>query len=275
MTNKKRVGLIGTGTIGGFVLDNVMQGKIDNVEIVVVCGRSEQSRGRDKVAKYGIPWITDPNELLDWNLDAVVEVASQETLEEFGEKILKAGIDLIPLSLGAFVDGDLLERLILIARENGSVLHIPSGGIGALDALQAAVIAGVDKVTMTTRKHPVAWKNIPYVDDLNLDLDNMKTEYLLFEGPAKDCVKVFPQNINIAAALSMAGIGFDKTIIRILMDPDIEYNTHEISVEGVAGKFKITFENVPVPSNPKTTYQACLSILVALQKLRNPFHMGS
>lgn len=275
MVKKKRVGLVGTGTIGGFVLDNVMEGKIDNVEIVVACGRSEKSRGRDKVKKYGIPWITNTDELFNWDLDVVVEVASQETLESIGEKVLKAGIDLIPISLGALVDGDLLERLINAAEEGGSTLHIPSGGIGSLDALQAAVIAGVDKVTMTTRKHPVAWKNIPYVDQMNLDLDGMKEPYLLYEGPARDCVKLFPQNINIAAALSMAGIGFEKTIIRILADPDVEYNTHEIYVEGKAGKYTITFENVPVPSNPKTTYMACLSILAALQKLRNPFHMGT
>lgn len=275
MPKKKRVGLIGAGTIGGFVLDNVMDGKIDNVEIVVVCGRSEKSKGRDKVASYGIPWITNMEELFNWDLDAVVEVASQETLEEIGEKVLRAGIDLIPLSLGAFVDGDLLERLINAAKEGGSVLHVPSGGIGSLDALQAAVIAGVDKVTMTTRKHPVAWKNIPHVDAMNLDLDNMKEPYLLYEGPARDCVKIFPQNINIAAALSMSGIGFEKTIIKIFADPGVEYNTHEIFVEGKAGRYRITFENVPVPSNPKTTYQACLSILAALQKLRNPFHMGT
>lgn len=275
MTKKRRVGLIGAGTIGGFVLDNVMAGKVDNAEIVVVCGRSEHSKGRDKVAEYGLPWITDAEELFNYDLDAVVEVASQEALEAIGEKILRAGIDLVPLSLGAFVDGNLLERLIAAATEGGSILHVASGGIGSLDALQAAVIFGVDKVTMTTRKPPEAWKNIPYVDAMKLDLDNMKEPYLLYEGPARDCVKIFPQNINIAAALSMAGIGFEKTIIRIFADPNVEYNTHEIYVEGKAGKYRITFENVPVASNPKTTYQACLSILASLKKLRNPFHMGT
>src|SRR5690554_2379436 len=117
MVKNKRVGLVGTGTIGGFVLDNVMEEKIENVEIVVACGRSDKSRGKDKVEKYGIPWITNTDKLLNYDLDVVVEVASQETLETIGEKILKSGIDLIPLSLGALVDGDLLERLINAARE--------------------------------------------------------------------------------------------------------------------------------------------------------------
>ena len=276
MDNKRRVGLVGSGHISMFLLDNIMEGKVEDVEVVVVCGHTDKSKGRAKVEEYGIPWITNTDELIkDWNLDVVIEVATQETLEAIGEKVLSAGIDLIPLSLGAFVDGDLLDRLAKVAKENGSVLHIPSGGIGSLDALQAAIIAGVDKVVMTTRKHPVAWTNIPYVDSLNLDLDNMDTEYLLYEGPARDCVKVFPQNINIAAALSMAGIGFDKTIIKIIIDPKVTYNTHTISVEGKAGKYTITFENVPIPENPKSTYQACLSVLAALKKLRSPLHMGS
>lgn len=275
MSNKKKIALVGVGTIGGFVLDNVMEGKVDNVEIVVACVRNEKSRGIDKLDKYGIPWITDPHKLLDWDLDAVVEVATQETLEAIGEKILRAGINLVPISLGAFVDGDLLGTLINAAEESNTNLYIPSGGIGALDALKAATIAGVDNVTMTTRKHPVAWTNIPYIEEMGLDLDEIDEEYLLYEGPARDCVKKFPQNINIAAALSLAGIGFDKTTIKIVIDPEVEYNTHSISVEGKAGKFNITFENVPVPSNPKTTYQACLSILAVLQKVGSPYHMGS
>ena len=275
MSKKKRVGLVGSGTIGGFVIDNVMENKIEGVEIAVVCGRSEKSRGREKVAEYGLPWITDTDELFNYDLDVIVEVASQETLEKIGVKVLKSGIDLIPISLGALVDGNLLENLIEAAKEGGSVVHIPSGGIGSLDALQAAIIAGVDKVTMTTRKHPIAWTDIPYVEAMNIDLDSLEEEYLLYEGPARDCVKEFPQNINIAAALSMAGIGFDKTIIRILADPKVEYNTHEIRVEGNAGRYTITFENVPVPSNPRTTYMACLSILAALEKIRSPFHMGT
>lgn len=275
MSKKRRIGLVGAGIIGGFVLDNIIEGKVPNYEVVVVCGRTETSKGRDKADKYNIPWITDTKELFNFDLDVVVEAATQETLEEIAEDVLRAGIDLVPISLGAFVDGDLLERLIAVAEETGSILKIPSGGIGALDAIQAAVLAGVDNIVMTTRKPPEAWKNIPYVETLNIDLDNVNEEIELFKGPAKDCVKLFPQNINIAADLSMAGIGFDKTIIRILIDPKVKLNTHQIYVEGVAGILTVTFENVPVPANPKTTYQACLSVLASLNKLRNPYQMGS
>lgn len=270
-----RTGIIGGGAIGSYILDALMENKVENCEAIVLSGRSEKSRGKDKVLSYGLSWVTDPVEMLNYDLDVIVEAASHEALEQYGLDILKTGVDFVPVSLGALVDGDLLRRLREAAAEGGSTLHIPSGGIGGLDALQAAVIAGVDRVTMTSRKPPRAWKNIPYVEAMGIDLDNMTEKTVLYEGPARDCVKEFPQNINIAADLSLAGIGFDETIIRILADPTVVLNTHEIEWEGTAGKAHIVFENLPIPVNPKTTYQASLSILAALKRLRSPYHIGT
>ena len=272
---KLRTGIIGGGAIGSYVLDAIVENKVENCEAVVLSGRSESSRGKDKVLSYGLAWVTDPLKMLDYDLDVIVEAASHDALEQYGIQILKAGVDFVPVSLGALVDGDVLQRLRKAAEEGGSTLHIPSGGIGGLDALQAAVIAGVDRVAMTSRKPPEAWKDIPYVEAMNLDLDSMSEPTLLYEGPARDCVKEFPQNINIAADLSLAGIGFEKTIIRIIADPTVDRNTHEIEWDGVAGKVRIVFENVPIPVNPKTTYQASLSILASLRRLRSPYHVGT
>ena len=272
---KLRTGIIGGGAIGTYVLDALMQGKIENCEAVVLSGRSESSRGKEKVLSYGIAWVTEPLKMLEYDLDVIVEAASHDALEQYGIDILKAGVDFVPVSLGALVDDGLLKRLKEAAAQGGSTLHIPSGGIGGLDALQAATIAGVDKVTMTTRKPPIAWKKIPYVDAMNLDLDGMTKPTVLYEGPARHCVREFPQNINIAADLSLAGIGFDRTIIRIVADPTIVLNTHEIEWEGAAGKVRIVMQNLPIPVNPKTTYQASLSILAALKRLRSPYHIGT
>jgi aspartate dehydrogenase len=275
MKKQLRVGIIGCGTIGKYVLDSVMAGKIDNAEVAVVCGRTNHSKGREDVHNYGIRWVTDFNEMMKCSMDVIVEAASHEAIERYGVSILKSGIDLIPASLGALVDQALLQTLKASAEASGSIIHIPSGGIGGLDALQAAVEEGVDTVTMTSRKPPVAWKNIPVVDRMNLDLDHMETPTVLFKGPARDCVKEFPQNINIAAALSLAGIGFDKTHIRILADPTVIRNTHEIECEGRAGKFKIVLENVPDPDNPKTTRMACYSVLAALKNIRSHYRVGT
>lgn len=275
MDKKQRVGIIGLGTIGKFTLEAVLNGEIENSEVALVLVRSEQSAGIELAKKYNIKYTTDAQELLKNNLDVVVETASHEVLKAYGPQLLKAGVDLITLSVGALGDLELLNSLIDAAKEGNAIFQVPSGGIGALDALQTALIAGVDNVTMTTRKAPIAWTEIPYVEKLGVDLENMREETLLYEGPANEAVVEFPRNINIAAALSLAGIGFDKTIVRIIADPKVEYNTHEIAFEGTAGKVKVVFENVPVPENPRTTYMACLSAVAALKRIRAHYKIGT
>ena len=227
------------------------------------------------MAHADVHWTTSIADLLNADLNVVVEAASHEVLEKFGEDILKSGIDLIPSSLGAFVDGHLYQRMINAAIQSGACLLIPSGGIGGLDALKAVIHAKVDFVTMTTRKPPVAWKKIPFVEEMNLDLENISEPTLLFNGPARDCVKKFPQNINIAAALSLAGTGFEKTQIRIMADPTVNFNTHEIEYQGEAGRFRMVLENLAVPENPKTTYMACLSVLASLKQVGKAHRVGT
>jgi len=270
-----RLGILGCGTIGGFVLDGVVDGHIHGVEVVAVCGRSDKSKGRDRVRQLGIKWVTDLAGLLKEKPEVVVESASHEALEEYGQPILAAGIDLIPTSIGALVDQALLESLKVTAKEKGCKVHIPSGGIGGLDALQAMMQGSVEDVVMTSRKPPVAWKNIPFVDKMGIDLDNLTTEKVLYEGSARGCVKKFPQNINIAATLSLAGIGFEKTNIRIVADPAVDKNTHEIFIKGDAGQVSVTMQNFAVPENPKTTYMACMSTLAALANLGSHFRAST
>jgi aspartate dehydrogenase len=267
-----KVGILGCGTIGSYVLDAVLAGKVEGAKVVAVAGRS---KGRAQAEAAGAEWLTDPWLLARRDLDVVVEAASHEAVEMYGAPILRAGVDLIPLSLGALVDGDLLGALVQASAEGRSRLHIPSGGIGGLDALQAALVAGVESVSMTTRKPPEAWKGIPYVASLGLDLDGLAGPTLLYEGPSSDCVKKFPQNINIAAALSLAGVGFDRTTIRIMADPFVKCNTHEILVEAETGRFRVILENVPVPENPKTSYLACASAVAALKRVRSLYRAGT
>jgi aspartate dehydrogenase len=272
---KLRVAILGCGVIGQYVLDFLADGKLPECEPVGVYLRSPQSKGREHLEQRNIPWTTDLEDLLEFRPDVVVEAATHEAVEVMGPVILSRGTDFIPLSLGAFVDGSLMEKMIRSAEAGGSKLHIPSGGIGALDALQAALLGGVEKVVMTSRKYSTTWKGIPAVEEMGLDLDNLAEPVLLFEGPARDCVKQYPQSINIAAALSIAGLGFDRTIIRIFADPHVTFNTHEIRWEGPAGKVTVLFENTPVPSNPKTTFQACLSALALLRNMAGSRIIGA
>jgi len=275
MEKKIRVGLIGCGVIGGFVLEAFAAGKMNPAQLVMICQRSDRPAERKKALALGIKWVSKAEPLWKEKLDVIVEAASHEALEEHGVRILKAGMDLVPVSIGALVDSRLLGLLIDAATESGSRLHLPSGGIGGLDAIQGLVLQGVEEISMTSRKPPLAWKGIPYVDQLGLDMDKITAPTLLYEGLARDCVKKFPQSINIAAALSLAGIGFEKTMIRILADPGITHNTHEIHYQGEAGRLTMKFENVPVPANPKTTYLACLSVLAALKNIRSSYRVGT
>jgi aspartate dehydrogenase len=152
---------------------------------------------------------------------------------------------------------------------------VPSGGIGGLDALKTACLAGVDEVSIQVAKPPAAWKGIPYVEALGVDLGRLDGACTLFEGPARVGVPHFPQNVNIAAVLSLAGIGMDRTRLKVVADPALTLNTHTIRVAGRSGRFKMVLENVPSPENPKTSWLACYSALAAVRSLGSRVRYGT
>ena len=155
------------------------------------------------------------------------------------------------------------------------MLYVPSGGIGGLDALKAARIAGVEHVEIIVSKPPAAWLGIDFVGKLKIDLAGLREPTVLFEGTARDGVPHFPANVNIAAVLSMAGIGFDRTRLKVVADPTIKHNTHQITVRGKTGNISIRLENVPAPENPKTAWLACYSALAALKLAKSPIRYGT
>ena len=152
------------------------------------------------------------------------------------------------------------------ARRSGALLCVPSGGIGGLDALKGACAAGEVEVSIQVAKPPAAWRNISYVESLGIDLESLAAAATLYDGPARAGVPHFPQNVNIAAVLSLAGVGFDRTRLRVVADPSLTRNTHTIRVSGKTGQFTIVLENVPAPDNPKTAWLACYSALAALKE---------
>ena len=135
--------------------------------------------------------------------------------------------------------------------------------------------AGVDQVEIIVSKPAAAWRGIAYVERLNIDLAGMREPTVLFEGAAREGVPHFPANVNIAAVLSMAGIGFDRTRLKVVADPTIKHNTHQISVRGKTGNISIKLENVPAPENPKTAWLACYSALAALKLAKSPIRYGT
>ena len=270
-----RVGIIGGGTIARLILEHVRRGDLGDAKVVAVTGRDDRSRCKALAAKFRVPFVTSLKDLLAKKPEVVVEAASHEAVREFGEPLLKKGVALIVLSGGALCDDALRGKLERAAAKGRALLYLPSGGICGLDALKAACIAGVDEVTIAVAKPPAAWKGIEYVEKLGVDLDRLREPRTLYDGHARDGVPLFPANVNIAAVLSMAGIGFDRTRLKVVADPGIVHNTHTITIRGRTGTISIKLENVPAPGNPKTAWLACYSALAALKAAMSPVRYGT
>jgi aspartate dehydrogenase len=248
---------------------------MSEAEVVAMMGRSERSRGKTLAREFGITFVTGRDELIAARPEVVIEAASHAAVREHVEELLSSGIAVIVLSAGALVDDRLRDRLERAATQHRAQLYVPSGGIGGLDALKAACAAGVDEVTITVTKPPVAWKNIPYVERLGIDLDHLDRAVTLFDGTAREGVPHFPANVNIAAVLSLAGIGFDRTHLTVVADPALEFNTHFIRIRGPTGSIDLRFENLPSLDNPKTAMLACFSALAALKQFNSPVRYGT
>jgi aspartate dehydrogenase len=194
-----RVGIIGGGVIARLVLEHVRRGALDGVEVVAVVGRSESSRGAPLAREFSVAFATDLGGLLAAQPETVIEAASHQAVHDWGEALLAKGISFVALSAGALCDDALRARLERAAQAGGALLYVPSGGIGGLDALKAAVAAGAQEVTIVVAKPPAAWKGIPYIEERGWDMDALTGAVVLFDGTARDGVPYFPANVNIAA----------------------------------------------------------------------------
>ena len=233
------------------------------------------SRGVALAKEFSVPYVVGRDRLLAARPAVVVEAASHEAVREYLVPLLEAGVSVIVLSAGALADDALRAKAEQAAAASGALLYVPSGGVGGLDALRTACLAGVDRVSIRVAKPPAAWKGIPYVESRGVDLDRMSGAVTLFEGPARAGVPLFPQNVNIAAVLALGGIGMDRTRLKVVADPALRFNTHTIRVAGKSGRFTVVLENVPSPDNPKTAWLACYSALAALRSLGSPVRYGT
>lgn len=270
-----KVALLGGGTIARLVLEHLRAGGLPGVEIVAICGRNTQSSSTKLAREFSISHVVDRVNLIQACPEVVLEAASHDAIREHLVPLLEARISVIVLSAGALVEDKLRSDAARAAGTSGAKLYVPSGGIGGLDALKTACIAGVDRVTIRIAKPPAAWKRIPFVEGLGVNLDALSGALTLFEGPARDGVPHFPQNVNIAAVLSLAGLGFDRTHLQVVADPALRFNTHSIQVSGKSGRFSVTLENVPAPENPKTAWLACYSALAALKEFGSAVRYGT
>ncbi|WP_019122316.1 aspartate dehydrogenase [Brevibacillus massiliensis] len=256
-----KVGIIGFGTIGEDVAEAIKQGKAGAAKLVSVLVRDVS---KYESAKEDASVLTEKvEEFFAQRPDVVVESAGHEAVRKYGPLALTQGADLIVVSVGAFADDQLLHQIKAKAAESGRKVIIPSAAIGGLDRIAAGSVGEMDEVALITRKPPQAWYGT-FIEQ-QVDLAGLTEPYLAFDGVARDSARQFPESVNVSAALSLAGIGFDKTKVKVLVDPTITHNTHEIVASGRFGRIQLQIQNTPSARNPKTGYIVAMSIVKTLR----------
>jgi aspartate dehydrogenase len=196
------------------------------------------------------------------DVDIVFEAASQQAVTQYGETVLKAGKDLIVMSIGSLFNDALRKKLENTARKHHRKIYLPSGAVCGIDGVLAANIEKLDSVTLVTTKPPASLGK------------SVEERTIVFEGTARDAVKQFPRNINVAACLSLAGVGFDETKVEIIADPVETRISHKILAHGRFGRLRAEVENMPNPNNPQSSYMASLSAIATLRRVLDPIQIG-
>lgn len=257
------VGLIGLGAINQAVVALAKERRAAGVELVGALVR-DPSRARPE----GNPaTVAALDELLAMGPTVFVEAGGHDALRAHGPAVLRAGRDLLLVSVGALADAALERELRAAAEDGEAQMKVISGAIGALDALAAAALGGVTRVTHTARKPARTLLG-------SADAARLTRAREIFHGTAREGALLFPESINVAAAVSLAGIGFDRTEVRVLADPDIDRNEHEVVAEGAFGTFRFSIQNIPSAANARTGRLVAMSVLHALLQRRAALVIG-
>jgi aspartate dehydrogenase len=260
------IGLVGCGTIGTEIATAVDTGRIPNTSLAAVSDIDDEQAKTLVQTLEGTPERVDSVSTLTAEVDLVVEAAGQTAVQNVAVEVLDSNTDLMIMSVGALARAPLRRSVIETADANSARVYLPSGAIAGLDAIKAAALADeLSSVTLTTRKPPSGLEGAPYIENNDINLGGLEEETVIFEGPATKAAQAFPANVNVAMSLSLAGIGPEETGVTIIADPEETNNVHQIEAEGSAGRIQTTVQNVPSPTNPKTSYLAALS---AIEKLR-------
>ncbi len=270
MSRELRVAIGGFGAIGKVVARRLDQG-IEGLALAAVSAR-DTARAKIAMAGFARKAPVVPLGRLWEEADIVVECAPAAVLREIAEPALGHGRTLIVLSCGALLDNfDLVE----LARRQGGRILVPTGALLGLDAVMAAAEGEISRVHMITRKPPGGLAGAPYLEQHGISLDRLGAPQRVFSGSAREAARGFPANVNVAAALALAGIGPDRTTIEIWADPGVTRNIHRIEVEANAARLSMQIENVPSTENPKTGRLTPLSVVAALKKLASPLAVGT
>ncbi len=269
--NTYTLAVAGLGAIGLKVARAVDRGDVPGIELIAVSAR-DHNGARTKVADFKSP----PDILTASELAAkagiVIDCAPASVFAEVAKPAISQGRIFMPLSVGA-----LLRHMELVdeAKETGAQIIVPTGAIIGLDTVRAMAVGEIHNVTLTTRKPPGGLAGAPHLIENNIDVENLTEATRVFKGTARETALGFPANVNVAAALALAGIGPDKTMVEVWADPEIKRNRQSVSIQSDSGEATMEINNIPSAENPKTGRIVANSVVACLQRLTSPLTSGT
>lgn len=268
-----RIGIVGAGAIGKEIARAIDNGTVP-AKLEAIWDRDEREANEFAATLKSKPRVLALEELVEAS-NFVVEAASQSAVREVAIATLSRSRSLMVMSVGAFADKELLETVRSLARHHQCSIYVPSGAVCGLDGVKSASVCKIESVTITTRKPKDGLRGAPFIVRNKIDIDSMTEPTEIFSGPAAVAIKEFPANVNVAASLSLVGVGFERTLVRVVVDPTIKRNMHEIVVRGEFGELRTVVENVPSRTNPKTSFLAALSAIATLKQVCEPLKVGT
>jgi aspartate dehydrogenase len=270
MTAALKVGIAGLGAIGREVARKLVGGYIPNSVLAGVTVR-DRAKAEAFLKEIGCKAPVLSIAELAGACDIVIECAPAAVFADIAQPVLAAGKKLMALSAGMLLRH---PELIALAKENRGQIIVPTGALIGFDAVSAAAEGDIRSVTMITRKPVKGLLGAPYLVNNNIEISGLTAPLRVFAGSAREAAAGFPENVNVAAALSLAGIGPDRTTIEIWADPGVTRNMHRVMVEADSARFEMSIENVP-SENPKTGRITALSAIAALRKMTAPLRVGT
>ena len=265
-----RIAIAGLGAIGKSIARTLAAGGVPGGVLASVSAKN-LDRAREFVSTLPVTAAVLPISELEPSADLVVECAPGALLPQIVGPFLRAKKQAVVLSVGALLSNpDLIDQ----AREQGGTLLVPTGALIGLDAVIAAAEGTIHSVTMVTRKPPNGLAGAPYLVDNQIEVDGLTEPKCIFKGTAREAARGFPANVNVVAALSLAGIGPDRTTMEIWADPTVTRNVHSIEVDSDSARFRMTMENIP-SDNPKTGRIVAQSVVALLRKMNANFRVGT